>query len=266
MTTLQKVIKYVAMALAISLAVGIIGSVLSAVGLISLLEKKPQKSEEPYVYLASSDITSLDIDIKSSHFTVTYGDGFSVSCSSGALDVTEKNGTLTVKENKKFDYTESNINLQIPRDTCFEKADIDAGAGKFSIETLSARTLNLDFGAGQADIGTLNAFDNADINGGAGKITIANGTLKNLELDMGVGELSLTSKLVGDSDFDLGIGKTTLTLIGTPEDYRVELEKGLGSVTHNGVAVTGASRLGNGPNEVEIDCGVGSVDVVYVEE
>lgn len=266
MTSFQKIVKYIAMVIAISLAVGIISTVLSAVGLIRLFEKSPQQKDEPFAYLATGEITSLDVDIASAHFSVTHGDSFAVMCDSQILDVSEKNGALVIKENKRFDYSDSSIILQIPHDTCFVKADIDTGAGKISIDTLSAQNLSFDFGAGQADIGTLNALTKADINGGAGKITIANGTLKNLELDMGVGELALTSKLVGESDFDLGIGKTDITLIGTPEDYRVELDKGIGSVTHNGVAVTGASKLGNGPNEVEIDCGVGAVSVIYVEE
>ena len=63
MTTLQKVIKYLAIAFAIFLTVSIIGGILSAVGLFGGLFSSDAVFEEVKTYSVAADIHNLDIEI-----------------------------------------------------------------------------------------------------------------------------------------------------------------------------------------------------------
>ena len=118
-------------------------------------------------------------------------------------------------------------------------------------------------GAGDVTINTLTAMKSADIDGGAGRITIKGGTLNNLDLDMGVGQLNLTALLTGACEMDLGIGQTNLTLLGTQDDYRLDIEKGIGTVTVDGKKVSDFGSSGNGENRIEINGGIGAICVDF---
>ena len=82
-----------------------------------------------------------------------------------------------------------------------------------------------------------------------------------MDLDMGVGKLELTAQLTGQSELDLGIGETVLKLMGTASDYRLDVEEGIGDVTVDGQHITGEQTIGAGKDQVEINCGIGSVKI-----
>ena len=82
---------------------------------------------------------------------------------------------------------------------------------------------------------------------------------------MGVGELNLSAALLGDSDLTLGVGASNLTLIGSRDDYKIEIEKGLGSITVDGESVSDFGTSGNGQNNVEIKGGVGAINLNFLE-
>lgn len=268
MTTFQKVIKYLAMAFAIFLTVSIIGGILGAVGLFGGLFDGDAVLEDAKTYTVSDNITELDIRINAANFTIKQADAFSIESNLKHLTVKENDGVLTIEENKRFGvtYTDAALILYIPAETVFEKADITTGAGRLTVDALSAGSLKLELGAGEVNIGTLTATNKADIDGGAGKITISGGTLHNLDLDMGVGQLNLTSVVLGNSDFDLGIGESNITLIGSKDDYAIDAEKGIGNITVDGETVSNFNGSGNGENNIDISGGIGAINLVFMEE
>lgn len=267
MTAFQRVVKYLAMAFAIFLVVSIIGGILSAMGIFFGFFRNDGVAEDITVYSVSSDITALDITINAADFAVKESEEFSVESNLKYLTVEEKDGVLVIKEDKKFGmtYTGAMLTLYIPESSSFENAKVVTGAGRLTADTLSADTLTLELGAGEVSIQNLIATASADIDGGAGKITVENGNLNNLELNMGVGQLNLTSALPGNSELDLGIGETNLTLIGAKDDYRIDVDKGVGNVTVDGVNTANNSTVGNGQNRVDIDGGVGAINVSFKE-
>ena len=105
----------------------------------------------------------------------------------------------------------------------------------------------------------------ADIEGGAGRITVSGGAMEDLELEMGVGQLNLTSALTGNCKLDLGVGESNITLIGSKEDYKLDLEKGIGSITVDGTSVSDYGSSGNGANRVDISGGIGAIHVRFAE-
>ena len=267
MTTVQKVIKYLAIAFAIFLTVSIVGGILSAVGLFGGLFSSDAILEEVKTYSVAVEIHNLDIEINAADLLIKEGDAFSVESNLKHLKVEEKGGLLTIKETKKFTgtYTGAVLTVYVPAGTVFDNVSLTTGAGRLTIGTLSSGTLDFELGAGDVSVDSLVATKSADIEGGAGRITISGGALKDLDLEMGVGQLNLTAALTGDCRLDLGIGESNITLIGNKEDYKLDLEKGLGSISVDGKIVSDFGSSGNGTNKVEINGGVGSINVEFKE-
>ncbi len=266
MTTVQKVIKYLAVAFAIFLTVAIIGGVVSAIGLFGGFFDNDAVEDSLKTYDVTSNINGLEIEIGAADLVIKQGDAFSVESNLKYLSVDEKNGVLTVKEASRFGnvYNGAILTVVVPADTVFDKAKVVTGAGKLTADDLSAYFLTLELGAGEVNINSLNSLTEADVDGGAGKVTISSGTLNNLDLDMGVGQLNLTASILGDSDLDLGVGETNLTLIGDKSDYGIDLEKGLGGIRVDGKDVSDFGT--NGQNDVDISCGIGSLNIEFKAE
>ena len=265
MTTLQKVIKYLAMAFAVFLTVSIISGILSAVGLLGGLFSSDAVLEDAKTYSVNAKIHNLDITINAADLLIKEGEAFSVESNLQNLKVEEKDGLLTIEETKKFagTYTGAVLTVYVPAGTVFDNVNLITGAGRLTIGKLSAGTLDFVLGAGDVFIDSLVATKSADIEGGAGRITISGGTLKDLELEMGVGQLNLTSVLTGDCTMDLGIGESNLTLMGNKDDYQLDLNKGIGNISVDGKNVSDYGSSGNGTNTVEINGGVGSIHVKF---
>lgn len=265
MTTLQKVIKYLAMAFAIFLTVTIIGGILSAAGLLGGLAAGDAVSGDVKTYSVTSDIRNLDIRINAADLYIKEGDAFSVESNLKHLDVEEKGGVLTIEETKKFGgtYNSATLTIYVPAGTVFDNINLTTGAGRLTVESLTSGMIDFELGAGDVSITSLIATKSADIEGGAGRITISGGVLKDLDLEMGVGQMNLTSSLTGDCQLDLGIGESNITLMGNKEDYRLDLEKGIGSIFVDGKNVTDYGSSGNGTNRVEINGGIGAIHVKF---
>ena len=221
--------------------------------------------DEAKTYEITSEIHSLDIRISAADFKIQHGDEISVESNLKYLSVSEKDGVLTIVDEEKKNYNDSDamLTLYVPNGTVFDEVDITTGAAKMTVGTLSANSLELKLGAGDVRIESLNASSDADIEGGVGQITIASGTLNDLTLEMGMGELNLTAAVLGDSDLKFGVGESNVTLIGSKDDYKVDIEKGLGSITVDGKTVTDYGSCGNGQNHIEIEGGVGAVNLKY---
>ena len=223
--------------------------------------------DEAKTYEITSEIHSLDIRISAADFKIQHGVEISVESNLKYLSVSEKDGVLTiVDEEKNYNDSDAMLTLYLPNGTVFDEVDITTGAAKMTVDTLSANSLELKLGAGDVRIESLNASSDADIEGGVGQITIAGGTLNDLTLEMGMGELNLTAAVLGDSDLKFGVGESNVTLIGSKDDYKVDIEKGFGSITVDGKTVTDYGSSGNGQNHIEIEGGVGAVNLKYQDE
>lgn len=268
MSTVQKLIKYLALAFAICLIVSIFSGILGAVGFITNLNVGGKSSdavaENVTAYPVDGDVTELQIVINAAKLTVKQGDAFCVESNLKHISVTNDSGILRIRENNSVQLrADAVVTLTVPAGTVFAKAEITTGAGKVDMDVLSADVLDLELGAGSAQIGTLNAAKESQIEGGTGRIVIENGALHDLDMEMGVGRMELTSALTGRCSLDLGVGETKLTLLGAKEDYTVYAEKGLGNCTVDGVSVSDETTVGNGPNAVDIEGGVGAVKVNF---
>ena len=213
------------------------------------------------------DITTLDIEVAYATLTVKRGKKLAVETNNSNIDCNNDNQKLQIKE-KKHNWFLNNENqdviVYLPEDTELEKVKINSGAGKIIIENLVTENLTFELGAGEAEIQNIKVLSNAEIEGGAGKLTVETGTINNLDLDMGVGEVKIKAKLTGRNEINAGIGNLRLDIQGEKEEYSIKIDKGVGSIKLDGGEAINGEKYGNGENSIEIDGGIGKIDVEFI--
>lgn len=261
MTTAQKIIKYCAIAFAISLMVGIISGFVMMFNIIGNI-----LYDDAIVYDNSVSINSntkvLNIDLNISNLTIKKGDKLNIISNNKYIKVDKNDGIVNIKEKNHlgFNYKDNKVTITIPTNIKLDNVNLNAGAGKITIDYLNTSKINFSLGAGKVTIKELNVDKETFIDGGAGKIEILSGNINNLNFDMGIGNTIIKSNITGNSDIDCGIGALELNLLNNMKNYTFEIEKGLGSVTLNKENVK-EGKIGSGINLIEIDGGVGSINI-----
>lgn len=269
MKEVEKVIKYLAISFALFLTFSIVSGIVYSVSCISSLfnDNKQNATEKLNELEINSNASLLDINISSSNIVIKVGDVLKAETNNKYINCKQDKNKLYITEKKHnwFKNNEDNeLIIYVPDNFIFDGVAIETGAGKVNVETLSTKKLYLDLGAGKVEINNLIVSEEAKINGGAGEIAIDYSNISNLDLDMGVGKLSLTSKLIGNSKIDSGIGKMVLFLIGTLEDYQIDLDKGIGEAKLDGNIINSVNTYGDGPNKLDIDGGIGNIEINFI--
>lgn len=271
MREVQKIIKYLAIAFALFLTFSIVSGIIYGISFIGNIfdDDKSSITEKLNSLEINNEALLLDINVSSSNIKIIEGDAFKAKTNNKYISSRQDKNKLYITEKKHnwFHHNKNNeLIIYVPANFIFDGVAIETGAGKLNIETLSTKRLYLDLGAGKAKFSNLIVSSEAEINGGAGEIVIDYSNINNLDLDMGVGKLSLTSKLTGNSKIDSGIGKVDLSLMGSLEDYQITLDKGLGSATIDGNTMNDDTTYGTGYNKLDIEGGIGSINIELVEE
>jgi hypothetical protein len=81
-----------------------------------------------------------------------------------------------------------------------------------------------------------------------------------------MGELNLTAALFGENNLSFGVGESNLTLLGNKDEYKLEIEKGIGRITVDGNETGNFSSGGNGERALKIKGGVGTINIAFQEE
>lgn len=256
MNTTQKVIKGFAICLAVLIILSIInGIVFLATSTISF--NNDVNISETY----SSNIKNIKIDVGLTNMIIKKGDTLSVNADSVSKEfkIKEDGNALIIKEKKVTIFGNkkgSHTIITIP-DT-LEDLNIDIKAGKLEISDITTDKFSLEQGAGKVDITNL-LSSKTKVDGGAGELNITNSKLQDLSLDLGAGKFYFNGMLLGKNKIDQGVGEVTLDLQG--DDYKFEASKGLGSITINSVSYKKDIELGEGQNLIDIDGGVGSINI-----
>lgn len=268
MTPLQKVIKYLAIAFAIFLIVSIISGIYCGIASVSYLSYKNDTSSEfTQEFVSDGNAKSLNIEVGAAELNIQKGDVLKAESDNEYITCIQDGDKVTIKEKRHgFGKANKHVTVYVPENLVFDTAYIETGAGKVSIDTLSAKKLSLDLGAGEMTVNKLNVNQSAEIDGGAGQMTIKDGSISNLDLDIGIGELNLTGRITGDSSVDYGIGGANIVLLGTADDYRIELDKGIGEALLEGEKMRDDFVYGKGENSIEIDGGIGGLNISFRAE
>jgi len=275
MTSLQKIIRYMAMALAIFIIVCIASSLLLSLNIFSDvlgLNKKQRnvttseiKSENKITKdFTSGQINNLKIELECANLTIKRGEKISVETDTSRIESKRNSTYLTIKEKDSMMFMKNNpknVVVTIPDNIILDTIKIEAGVGTVEIDKLSAKNLTLDMGAGKANIKELQITQKAKIEGGAGSIVVGLGEINNLDLDMGIGSFKLTSKLGGDNKINAGVGRLELELIDGFDNYTIRATKGVGDITLGGKTIYDNTEQGNGETKIKINGGIGKIEI-----
>ena len=251
----QKMIKYAAIIFAITLIAGIFSSI------IMFLTGNIFGSKEGInINKYDSDVKILSISVSASSVKIVKGDTLNVSTDNKYTEVKQDNNKVSVIERGHIFGKNSDIVVTIPNDMVFDKVYISVSAGTLNIDYLSSFILDIETGAGAVNIESLDIIKEMDIETGAGKVSIS-GNINNLEAETGAGEFIFSGTLKGESKIESGVGKVSLDLIDSISNYKFGVEKGIGSITINNESISNDSYYGNGSNYIEIESGVGSINI-----
>lgn len=276
MKSLQKTIKYLAIAFAIFLVInivfGIIMALTSIVGITSIMSNTDHNiSNEAISYSKIfNNITGIDIDVKVSKLCIKNGNTLRVEIGedNNRFDVIEENSNLIIKEKgRMFDLIsrDSIIYVYVPNDFKLNKLKISTGITDVSMSNVEVDSLDLDFGIGNIQISDIKANNITKIDCGVGKTYITNCIFNDLKLDCGLGNVFINSKLLGNNKVNCGIGNLEFRLIDNESDYTISSETGIGVTKLNGNKLNSDFNVGNGENFIKFESGIGNINIELVE-
>lgn len=251
-----------AILLAVSIIVGVVGAIGGLVFMNNnkLLDENIEIRIDGEVYDLDIDLggARLTIAVGEAYSVSTNIDGIKVENDRGTLKIKQKT------QHFNFSYNEiGEVVLTIPQSATFNEISLDMGAGDIRSCPLTCKHADIDLGAGDARFDALTVFENAEIDTGAGRFTVSDGAIHDLELDHGVGEANITSSLSGECSIDGGVGALNLRVLGVESEYTLKLSTGIGSLRVSGTHLRGDQTLGNGRNVISISGGVGDIRVDF---
>ena len=281
MKEFQKIIKYASIAFGLYLAVSIIGGIVAIVvsiftgiyGVNYLTDNLQDalKSNDSNVDIIDENqeleqFSKMKLEISTANLTVkSEGNSYRVEKYQIPKNtkIESKDGVLEIKNEKIFNKNDSksSITVYIPENVELDDVAIEIGAGTVNIAEIKAKNVGFDFGAGNVELENISVNNNTKIQCGAGQVIIKKSELTNANIDAGVGKLSYLGELKGNSKISCGVGSVQLDLIGDSDMYEIHAEKGIGDIKIDDVSVADNSTTGNGENKINIEGGVGSVDI-----
>lgn len=145
------------------------------------------------------------------------------------------------------------VTFYYPENTSFREVDIEIGAGTAELmDAITADDFSFTVGAGSG-----NSYDRIN----AGEIS----------LEVGLGVLDLDIVEAWEIDGECGMGSLDATFAGREDDYFIRTEGGLNSMTIGSNELEGVSgnhSFGNkgAAHTVELECGMGSINIDFEEE
>lgn len=265
----QKLVKFFAIILAITLIISIVSFALtlifSVLHIINIKDASEITNKEVVNVYSEDVLDNLELDVISANVFVKEGEKFQVTTNSKYISLRQVGDTFIIQEEEhNIIKDNASVTICIPKDFYFKEVEINIGAGELEIETLNANRLEFNLGAGNTNIYDINVEETV-IDTGAGTLNISSGIIDKLKLDTGVGDVTLSLNILEDADIDAGIGNLELTLLGKEELYTLDISKGLGNITVDDMIMTLDTVIGNGNINIKITGGIGNIDVNFLE-
>ena len=127
--------KYLALALAISIIAGIVSSIYYLGDGIANMFKHEEVSDNVYALEFEDGINELNVNVSFSKLVIKSGEKFRVESNNKSVVVNNSNGILKVVDGKRL--KNNNITIYIPNNFIFDKVKIDTGVSSVNIDKLS---------------------------------------------------------------------------------------------------------------------------------
>lgn len=279
MNGFQKVVKYLAMALALLLTIGIIGGVCTVVfGIVSSKkEEKVQVEVQTSNEYETKEFSSMDIESGVANVTIEIGDKFYVTTENvpETLVTEVSHKTLIIKNEDKFNWKnwldkegkheKARITITVPKGTAMDKVTINGGVGDVTISDFYVETLKIDGGVGKV-VGVNLTGDDVRVDTGVGDIKLEDVTFNDCKFDNGVGNFEVSGTINGDIEVNGGVGNCDLSLNASRKDYNLDIDAGVGSIHINGEKCKELKENNKSKRKISVDGGVGNVDIVFTKD
>lgn len=260
----QKAIKYFALALAALLVMAIFSGIIGGLSLVGMMVWGDEIHWEGTMDWTSSEfegakITKLEVNVKATKVEIRrmvekdgtsegFGEPVRVETNNQYLAIWEGDGKLSIveKSHGMFDWGNTgDLVIYVREGVKFDEVKLEIGAGVLAIEELEAGLVDLDLGAGKAELHGV--------------------TAQVLKANVGAGKADIEAAVRTSAKVDVGAGKTDLTLIGDKDDFRFMIDKGIGTVTLDGVHLSDGEVRGSGAVMIDVNSGVGAVEIRVAE-
>ena len=215
---------------------------------------------------------SIDANIKLGNITVTEGDDFTLyvqypSTLGRVLEWEVKDGVLKIRDSDAMSHVEINswddfgnlfggrseaarVDITVPAGTLLETLEFKTGLGDVFLSGLEVNKIESKTGLGDVECFELQAR-------------------KKLTLKSGMGDVNLGLEELWDGvaiELKTGMGNVEASLDCPERDCRYEVKTGMGNILINGQSRgTKAVRDGSAPYKLEIDNGMGDINLYFQE-
>lgn len=221
----------------------------------------PQQAEESMTF---SGIKELDVDVnylkvwireseesevRTELFNIPeeVKDNLLIYQEGSELNVEIRRMSEVIKEMKNRG-EEAGITIWIPKDLTMHSASLSCGAGELLVDNIRAAELDLEVGAGTAEITDF--------------------TADQLDVSCDVGEVVVAGTANVESQIECGIGAVTYQANGAKEDYSYDLECGVGTISIGEEEFSGIDtekRQADAGAVIDVECNIGTVLITFTE-
>ncbi|AEE17463.1 DUF4097 family beta strand repeat-containing protein [Treponema brennaborense] len=204
---------------------------------------------------SAESVRRLKLDIAAAEAQLVIGDRFSVQSANIPCAVDFSDGTLNIRTKHprwnwlfKAPWKNPKIVVTVPPHAKLDSVSIEIGAGSLVSKNaeISCNSAKIEVGMGECILYNFTAAEYADI-------------------ECGMGSMEIRGTITGSAKVDCGMGEINLYLYGDPQDYSYTASVGMGSVRVNTTELNGMGGKAQSPyrgkNDLEIDCGMGSINV-----
>ena len=280
MTTLQKIIKYGAIAFGIYLSVTIIFIFLSIAR--SLVRSSNNEfndiieySEEEYntttdISTTYENIKALEVDLETISLTIKTGETFTLEGTNvpDKVEIRQDGGTLKIDDemiSSDISDEDTMLTIYIPETQILDRVNLDLKYVSVDLEILNATNIKLDMENTNCVIENLTT-DNLEINNEYGDMDIRNAETKRLTFDSEIGTEDISIRVTKSAKIDLENSDTNIDLKGTQEEYQVIYKKQYGSLNIAGTEMTSNNEtFSNGNIKINIDAENTNLDIDFEE-
>lgn len=157
--------------------------------------------------------------------------------------------------------------LYVPKKAELEEIEIYCGMGEGDIANISTKNLYAQVGMGKMKIDGSSTGD-SKLYVDAGELVMTGAVLNNTEIDVGMGSVQLEGRVNGDLRAECDMGNISMYLEQAKEDFQYDIQCDMGTVQIDRENYSSSLRArlkdeSEGSQKMEIDCGMGSVDVFF---
>ncbi len=260
MTQFEKAIKTIAIVIAVFVVIVIIGGIVTAVVAITSIfssEKAGEMFADGAKKAVESTVTLINVD---EDFDVSEIDN---------LEVINSIGTVTICHTNTDTIHVSGKNLNEPSMIEMRGSTLYVESAAVNVELFG---IKLGEKINEEDIGIKIEipedfeFDSVYLENGMGSLTVDEITAETLRISSGMGGLNCKNISAETTKLDAGVGNIDMEFVGTMNDYDMNLNPGLGSITVGGVRqsqIKHTNRDAN--NSIKIDGGAGKIIIEFQE-